>query len=455
MSTLTLALLFATRTGCCAAAIWAWRLLSSAANSQEALNESHEKSNPLAAVVNLVDANEQLQLQLDCTELKLQAQARQIESQAIEARTDVLTLIANRRAFDDELRRCLEEFTEHGQPASLLLLDVDHFKRFNDSHGHPAGDDALRMVAKILRQNIPAGNLVARYGGEEFAAIFAHSTLPRAQPAAERARLAVAGALVRVAGQERRVTASGGIAELLPGDDAHELLRRADEALYGAKQSGRNCLFTHDGCSVQCFRGSGVGDNRHHHPDGGAGDGGDDFGQVDDWLTVSADASDRNGEDPVAKMPGREVFLEGVERHLDLLRQKRIAPLSLILLQVDHFDRFATGMEESAADVALRVAAQIVKATMRDIDLVSRLDDDILTMLLPGVKRADAARAAERMRRQGQKCKLPKTAKRDGFTFSLGVVEATAKDDVRLVLLRAQEALQLAVARGRNRVHTI
>src|SRR5262245_48497403 len=114
-------------------------------------NDDHDEAAVVAAVSQLVDANRRMQRQLDTAEERLEAQAAQTESHAVEARTDALTKVANRRAFDDELARCVAEFRANSTPVTLILLDVDHFKRFNDTYGHQLGDDALRTVARVLR----------------------------------------------------------------------------------------------------------------------------------------------------------------------------------------------------------------------------------------------------------------------------------------------------------------
>src|SRR5262249_13342871 len=107
-------------------------------NAQLASDDNDEGA-VVAAVSQLIEANQRMQRQLDTAEERLQAQAVQIESHAVEARTDALTQVANRRALDDELKRRLTDFQRHGTPTTVMLLDVDHFKRFNDTHGHQVG----------------------------------------------------------------------------------------------------------------------------------------------------------------------------------------------------------------------------------------------------------------------------------------------------------------------------
>lgn len=158
--------------------------------------------------------------------------------------TDPLTGIANRRQFDDvleaEWRRCMRE----EQSLSLMMVDVDHFKTFNDEFGHQAGDIALKAVASGLKTALQrGGDLAARYGGEEFAIIMPNTSLDAAQIQAERIRAAVAALDIRSELPDaRNLTVSIGLASALPkrDADAESLISNADQALYQAKLLGRN-----------------------------------------------------------------------------------------------------------------------------------------------------------------------------------------------------------------------
>lgn len=154
-----------------------------------------------------------------------------------EAATDELTKLPNRRAFERELEREAERSTRNSRPFSLLMLDVDNFKRFNDLHGHSAGDDALRHVARQLSGSLRCMDMAARFGGEEFAVILPETTAPEAMRAAERFRMAVAAAPHPLG----PVTVSIGSASY-PHDAGtpKELVASADRALYKAKHLGRN-----------------------------------------------------------------------------------------------------------------------------------------------------------------------------------------------------------------------
>lgn len=155
---------------------------------------------------------------------------------------DGLTGIHNRRWLDESLARVVRRI--RGGPAqfSLSLLDVDHFKRFNDEHGHDAGDAVLTAVAAALSRNLRPTDLVARYGGEEFVLLFPDTSLDEAYTAAERVRISIAK--LEVLGPRGaplpQVTISMGVAQLQHDDDPASLLKAADEALYQAKRSGRD-----------------------------------------------------------------------------------------------------------------------------------------------------------------------------------------------------------------------
>jgi two-component system, cell cycle response regulator len=152
------------------------------------------------------------------------------------AGTDGLTAVANRRSFDVVLGREMEAATEQGRPLSVVMIDIDHFKRLNDTYGHQAGDDALRAIAASLAGACRTNQLLARYGGEEFAVILPGAGSPAASVTAERLRRAVAEAATVIP-----VTASFGIATTPDhGRAMPELLQAADAALYQSKQAGRD-----------------------------------------------------------------------------------------------------------------------------------------------------------------------------------------------------------------------
>ena len=171
--------------------------------------------------------------QLETYQQELEAANRQLHRKSM---TDKLTGVGNRAAFDQRLTEDVYRFHRYGSPLSLLLIDVDHFKAYNDSYGHPAGDAALQQVAEVLRECRRPSDFVARYGGEEFALILPATGAEGATVLAERVRRALEAAKY----PNRSITASVGAASLDTEGSAEQLIHQADKALYAAKAAGRN-----------------------------------------------------------------------------------------------------------------------------------------------------------------------------------------------------------------------
>ena len=173
-------------------------------------------------------------------ELRRRHRAEQVLSEL--AATDALTGLANRRTLDQRLRLEWDRAQRSTEPLSLLMIDVDHFKAFNDLHGHHGGDEALRAVAQVIEDNIrrPA-DLAARYGGEEFAVVLPHTDAKGAWLIAEHIRSSVEH-LPRVAGADGPITVSIGMSTWQKRSRMalEDLLLNADQALYEAKHTGRN-----------------------------------------------------------------------------------------------------------------------------------------------------------------------------------------------------------------------
>jgi diguanylate cyclase (GGDEF)-like protein len=220
--------------------------------------DSQNETGALTAIHKLIAVNEHMERQLAAAEQKLQDQAREIETHSTAARTDPLTGLANRRAFDDAMARCVENLTRRGEPATVMMVDVDFFKKFNDSYGHKVGDEVLKGVGAMLRQAARDHDIVSRYGGEEFTVLFPNTTIEQAAAVAEAARKEIHRAQIQLNGKTLRVTASAGLAELQVNETIATLLDRADAALYASKAAGRNCHHWHDGHDTHPVREWGI-----------------------------------------------------------------------------------------------------------------------------------------------------------------------------------------------------
>lgn len=176
------------------------------------------------------------------TKLRAMTASLSARSQTLEqaALTDGLTGMQNRRYFDDALREYLVEFRRIDKPVGLMILDLDHFKHINDTHGHDTGDDVLRAVAACLRDMTRYHDVVARLGGEEFAIVAPNMDIDMMAKFAERIRKAVSRLAVVNGNVRLTVTTSVGLAVWDRRESAEDFYRRADRMLYKAKRTGRN-----------------------------------------------------------------------------------------------------------------------------------------------------------------------------------------------------------------------
>jgi diguanylate cyclase (GGDEF)-like protein/PAS domain S-box-containing protein len=181
------------------------------------------------AAVLLHDASSQITLE------------QRIQSLHEQATRDPLTQVANRAEFDRIMASCVESHLERRLPCSLILCDIDHFKRINDNFGHQPGDEVLVTFAALLRRHCRSGDLVARYGGEEFVMLCADCDNATATKRAEELRVEIAE-FPMAALDGKSISASFGVTEVQSGDTPETMLRRADRALYQAKSNGRNTV---------------------------------------------------------------------------------------------------------------------------------------------------------------------------------------------------------------------
>lgn len=191
----------------------------------------------------MLAANRQLENQLQNTNRELSELRHQLEEARQEAHTDGLTGLYNRKAFDEALPSMIKKSMTTRRDMCLVMADIDHFKHFNDNHGHLMGDKLLRFVAGILKDSVKGQDLVARYGGEEFAILLPDTPLRGALAVAEALRARVQGQRLRRTDTQEsigNITLSLGIACYRKGETSENLIARADTALYHSKKLGRN-----------------------------------------------------------------------------------------------------------------------------------------------------------------------------------------------------------------------
>ena len=197
----------------------------------------------VAATARMQRRSRELEKRLQETSSEVDQLRNNLEKVREEAMTDALTGVANRKRFDESLRRARRAAEMRGVPFSLILCDIDHFKRFNDTWGHQTGDQIIRFVAACLSRFSKEHHVVARYGGEEFGIVLPTAKLEEAKQVAERVRVTVESKrLLRKSTNEDlgHITVSLGASEYQTGESIEQLIERCDINLYKSKQGGRN-----------------------------------------------------------------------------------------------------------------------------------------------------------------------------------------------------------------------
>ena len=222
----------------------------SLSGATEMLSAASNRDQVMAVIEQLVtstremrDTNKALEDRLSMSKQEISNLQQSLEAIRVETLTDPLTTLGNRKYFDRAIAAAVQSAAAGGEPLSLLMLDIDHFKSFNDNYGHLTGDQVLRLVAMSLKQTIKGQDLTARYGGEEFAVVLPSTALRQALTVADHIRRAVMSKELKKKSTGEilgRVTISIGVSVLRQGDDPDTLIERADACLYAAKRNGRN-----------------------------------------------------------------------------------------------------------------------------------------------------------------------------------------------------------------------
>ncbi len=370
------------------------------------------------AVAKILAANEKLQTRLADAEKKIQVQAEEIRTQQSEARTDALTGLANRRAFDDTMLQNLELVKRDGRPFSLLIFDVDHFKQFNDTHGHQAGDEVLRSVAKTLSQVVKVSDIPCRYGGEEFALIMPSTNVDNGRIASERVRKAIEAMSVEFEDKTLQVTISVGLAEAFPGEDSAKLIRRADDGVYKSKEEGRNCGHWSDGESLLPMD--------------------SDASPADEPVENKQPSEEEAAQDESAgALPDEEAFTEELQRRVAESHRFGVS-LSSMYIRMGNYAGLEKEYGSAVGKLLLDSVAQFIRTSLRDMDLLAKLEPGEFGVMLPGSTDREAQMVATRIQTAISKCVIPMGGKQLQIEVSIGTCEVKPTDEADDMMKRAK-----------------
>ncbi len=461
----------------------------------------------LKTIEQLVFANREMQSQLVQAEKQLQSQATQLQSLSNDALTDALTGTANRRAFDMALARQHVEYQTSGEPLSLIIMDIDKFKPFNDEYGHQVGDEILQSVAKVLQSKTDADDVLARYGGEEFAAVLPGTTLATARNVAERLRTSTENSRWTIDNKSLGVTLSVGVAQLLPGESIEDLIRRADEAMYASKAAGRNCGHGHNG--QDCFpllsaidvkknQGERLGESKTRKSEKApsakkpaaekpadkkmsskpqpaqskASSLQDDAKRCREALRLAVGGQPEQGENQpqgvasdVACMPPERRKMEPASAEalssphsFDEDMQRQLASqtrggvsVSALLVQVDQFEQIVAAHGESIGKKVIGAVLNLLYDAAQEFDHSTQLHDGAIALSAPGASFADLSEIAREVHQGCSRCVISVDGGLCLFTVSIGVAEGADGENAEKFIRRARSAMSAAQESGGNR----
>jgi len=338
-------------------------------NSAPVIAENGETRGALTTfddVTRLERRNSQLKRMLDVLKRSQDEVKRKNEELEVLATQDALTGCLNRRAFFQLLDEDFDKAQAGGYDIACVMLDIDHFKSINDRYGHGVGDTVIQRTARALQQALRQGDLVCRYGGEEFCLVLRGATSNEAALLAERVRRNIEALCFddSNATRDMRVTSSFGVSDSrLGARSLAELIDQADQALYAAKEGGRNLVMRWDDTlreeesAPQTPVFGGVPEETAAH---------DSAGSISPATAF---------HDSLTGLPGRQLFLDTIRRHL-LAYTGEHADIGLVLIDIDIFKRINQSLGHTAGDLLLRQVSERLADHIRRTDRIARLDQD-------------------------------------------------------------------------------
>jgi len=411
------------------------------------LEESEKKKaeDVAEAVAQIFDATEEMQQEIESTEVHLGEQAEKVHMQAVLSHTDLLTSLPNRRAYEAEVEQLAARTQGKSSYFTVMFLDLDDFNKINSQYGHQGGDVILRQAAGVAKQLMRGRDMVARYAGDTYAFVLPQTTMHDALPVAERLRAAIEQTEFGHGNYPLRITASVGIAQFQPEETREDLTRRVDQSLKAADQAGGNLCYWHDG--KECFAVSSA------------------FKPIDATQNGSSPLvtmfrrklTGEDGEEQAAPeekllpdgqtLTGRSLFLANLQRRLS--EWKRGGPMvSVFVLQIDQSQQLTDLFGASAESFLHQVLSRMLEAVTRDMDERCEFKDGIFAILLPGVDEANALAVAERLQSQVRQCKVRMGEGLWNITASIGLANSAVGPGVVEVIRSAEAAMKQAAERG-------
>jgi diguanylate cyclase len=370
------------------------------------------------AIGKMVTSNTELQKRLEVAEQQVESQAAALLNQKTAARTDALTGLANRRGFDDELVRQFDRWKQTGRLISLLIMDIDHFKKFNDTHGHQAGDEVLRHVGSQLTAATRETDIACRYGGEEFAVVMPDTIATEAIQVAERIRETIENSLTCFDGNTLKVTTSVGLTQATRQHDAKQMLKQADNALYQSKKTGRNCGHLHDGSQCIPITPGTTGWKSYTQP-----------------VTLTGPVIE-----PFARLPGRNFFEDELRRHVSESQLCGV-PLSVMHVKIEGYEAIWKQLGPTIAHHALKSVSRSINNTLCKMDILAQTDQGEFIIMLPGSSQAEATQVGHRMKAAVSGSLIPTGTQQLELKIHQGIAEADTYDTATDLMQRAQSAI--------------
>ncbi|TWT52729.1 putative diguanylate cyclase YdaM [Rubripirellula amarantea] len=410
-------------------------------------NQTQAPEAVLEAIHELIASNETMQNQLQDAHDRIHEQALQIESAERRAETDALTRVANRAAFDKHLQS--QHALGTGKAGSLAMLDVDHFKKFNDVYGHRAGDEVLRVVAGMMHSRLNKHGLVARYGGEEFAIILDGKSLEEASLLVESARMAISQREILFEGKRLRVTASVGVAALESDESIEQWVQRADDGLYRSKEKGRDCghsMKRSKATLIQAKRISNLASpdqapERESASIEAASIDLDDVFSLDDDEMIGGSEGEQASKNsppsdpstsetvaagPLASLPNHNALRETFE---DILKRAQTSASMSIM---------AISCNGPANSTTMRSLVQIVRATLRSVDRLGYENDSTLLVCMPSVDPSTAQARGLQICRSAGAVGIKQTDTGENMV-SVGIAPAAEESDFEEIVRAAMD----------------